>query len=224
MTVKVGPDRAGSLLRNVHRNEPLAWSSAPMRPAARRFGRPTRLHGEVGSWYALWNLMARRWPCSSMTMTVAVPCARVRDVVPSRPVRSMLVVPAGVMSNHDSSRNMAMFEPVSSRTSLLLNEALVAVAMPMRGLVVVVVVHDSWVIACCGCVGEGDVMCRSPGRAVLSWVGCFRQAAEVVLEVTETMATQVPPSCASSYEAFGEESTSLSVLTVALGSCLDPIS
>ena len=42
--------------------------------------------------------------------------------------------------------------------------------------------------------------------------------------VTETMATQVPPSCASSYEAFGEESTSLSVLTVALGSCLDPIS
>jgi hypothetical protein len=104
---------------------------------------------------------------------------------------------------------MAMFEPVSSRTSLLLNEALVAVAMPMRGL-----------------VGDGGdvMMCRSPGWAVLSWMGDFRQTAEVVLEVTETMATQVLPSCASSYEAFGEESTSLSVLTVALGSCLDPIS
>jgi hypothetical protein len=121
---------------------------------------------------------------------------------------------------------MAMFEPVSSRTSLLLNEALVAVAMPMRGLVVVGRSPGRAVLSWmgCGCVGAGDVMCRSPGRAVLSWMGDFRQTAEVVLEVTETMATQVLPSCASSYEAFGEESTSLSVLTVALGSCLDPIS
>jgi hypothetical protein len=60
----------------------------------------------------------------------------------------MLVVPAGAMSNHDLSRKRATFEPVSRRTSSLRREALVEVDVPMRGLVVVVVLYDSWVIAC----------------------------------------------------------------------------
>ena len=135
-----------------------------------------------------------------MTLTVAVPRARARDDVPYKPVRSMLVAPAGAFLNHDRSRKRAMLEPVSRSTSSSRNRELAA-AMLMGGLVVEVV-------GCPSCVGELGAGCGS-----------------TALCGTATMATQVPPSVwALAFEALGELSTSLLVLTVAMGCRLDPIS